>query len=389
VAPPVTAPPIAASPPASSTLTLPAATTLDLEVEVPSWTPSGSIYLAVSLPLGGQSWSPQGVTLSPNAQGRYTGSLVVAPGASFQAKVTRGSWATVEKGPALEELDNRTITAGSGPTHVFLHVFHWGDDQIPGATGTVNDLGVFAPTKLLPRTVVSHLPPGYFDPANANVRYPVLYALDGQNLFDPSLSFSGVAWGLDTASDGNALRGRGAFICIGIYNTQDRIAEYTPSFDPAQNAGGKLEDLASWIFSELKPTIDALYRTSPAAKDTGLMGSSLGGLAALNVGFKHPDKVQRIAALSPSLWWNNQDTLALVQGTTVKPPLQIWLDVGTNEDGSSSQQVVDNARAMLSALENLGFVQTADLAYEEAAGAQHTESAWAARLPDVLSFLFP
>src|SRR5581483_1894471 len=111
-----------------------------------------------------------------------------------------------------------------------------------------------------------------------------------------------------------------------------------------------------------------------------LVGSSLGGLAALNVGWKHPDKVQRIGALSPSLWWNNQDTLALISGSTLKPPLKIWLDIGTDE-GSTPQETVHETEAVLQALEHLGFVQTADLAYEEQPGAQHTEAAWASRLP--------
>src|SRR6202158_4420534 len=43
------------------------------------------------------------------------------------------------------------------------------------------------------------LPPGYDDPANAELHYPVLYLNDGQNLFEASTSFTGVEWqGVDT-----------------------------------------------------------------------------------------------------------------------------------------------------------------------------------------------
>jgi len=387
-----TSPTVSATTSVTASFTAAALTaSLDFEVEVPSWTPAGQVWIACDVPLGTTpAWSANGWGLTQNSAGRWVGSMPVAPGAVVHAKITRGTWATVEKGPVIDEVANRTLTAGQGSTHCYMHVFHWADDTIPNSSGDVNDLGVFTPTNgLQPRTVVSHLPPGYFDPANANVSYPVLYALDGQNLFDPSLSFSGVAWGLDTAADGNVTRGRGAFIAIGIYNTNDRMNEYTPSYDSSVGAGGKLEDLATWLFTELKPAIDALYRTSPSPDDTGLMGSSLGGLASLTIGFNHSDQVHRIAALSPSLWWNNQCTLALIQGTTQKPPLTIWLDIGTNEDGSNSGQIVQQTEAVLNALQNLGFVQTQDLAYEEAPGAQHNEAAWAARLPDVLSFLFP
>jgi hypothetical protein len=77
-----------------------------------------------------------------------------------------------------------------------------------------------------------------------------------------------------------------------------------------------------------------------------------------------------------------------VKSATSKPPLKIWLDIGTNE-GSSPQTNVDNTRAVRDALVQLGFTQGQDLGYMEAPGAQHTEASWAARLPDVLSFVFP
>jgi predicted alpha/beta superfamily hydrolase len=35
------------------------------------------------------------------------------------------------------------------------------------------------------------LPPGYDDPANSHKKYPVLYLLDGQNVFDSCTSFDG------------------------------------------------------------------------------------------------------------------------------------------------------------------------------------------------------
>ena len=36
------------------------------------------------------------------------------------------------------------------------------------------------------------LPPGYDDPANAGLRYPVFYLNDGQNLFEPETSFTAI-----------------------------------------------------------------------------------------------------------------------------------------------------------------------------------------------------
>ena len=45
------------------------------------------------------------------------------------------------------------------------------------------------------------LPPGYEDTENSARRYPVLYLNDGQNLFEPSTSFTGVEWQVDETTD--------------------------------------------------------------------------------------------------------------------------------------------------------------------------------------------
>ena len=48
------------------------------------------------------------------------------------------------------------------------------------------------------RTLRVLVPPGYDAPENAAVKYPVLYLLDGQNLFDACLSeISRTEWGVD------------------------------------------------------------------------------------------------------------------------------------------------------------------------------------------------
>ena len=63
------------------------------------------------------------------------------------------------------------------------------------------------------------------------------------------------------------------------------------------------------LVDELKPWIDARYRTRADAASTGIGGSSLGGLAALELGMTRPDVFGRVAALSPSLWWDRRRVL--------------------------------------------------------------------------------
>ena len=74
------------------------------------------------------------------------------------------------------------------------------------------------------------LPPGYDEGENSGRRYPVLYLNDGQNLFEPSTSFTGVEWGVDETAD-RLIRDRVVppMIIVGIDNTgKDRFREYMP-----------------------------------------------------------------------------------------------------------------------------------------------------------------
>src|ERR1700745_1500492 len=45
------------------------------------------------------------------------------------------------------------------------------------------------------------LPPGYENKENSARLYPVLYLNDGQNLFEPSTSFTGVEWQVDETAE--------------------------------------------------------------------------------------------------------------------------------------------------------------------------------------------
>ena len=97
-----------------------------------------------------------------------------------------------------------------------------------GVTGTLKTVERFESRHVDPRRVDVWLPPSYGqDPER---RYPVLYMHDGQNLFDPALSYIGVDWGLDEAITRLAAEGRvREAIVVGIWNTPKRFAEYMPA----------------------------------------------------------------------------------------------------------------------------------------------------------------
>jgi predicted alpha/beta superfamily hydrolase len=237
-----------------------------------------------------------------------------------------------------------------------------------------------------PRDLVVYLPPGYEQEPDRH--YPVLYLHDGQNLFEGATAFvPGQDWHVSDTAEERIRAGRvEPVIIVGIYNTgKHRIDEYTPTRDRKQGAGGDAALYGQMLTRELKPFIDRTYRTLPDPANTGLGGSSLGGLVTLYLGMLHPNAFGKLAVLSPSVWWDNRVILKLVRMVDPKPRLQIWLDVGTGEGGKH----VLNARALRDELRKAGWVAGADLVYAEIPDAGHSEAAWAERVGPFLEYLFP
>jgi predicted alpha/beta superfamily hydrolase len=355
------------------------------------------VFVACDLAVNGKgSWSADAFPLSldPNLQGRWRGTLsltsgaaAIASGTTITFKITRGGWNTVEKGPLGEEVPDRVAVCNGGPTRVFAHVFHWADDQILPPPAPIRELGFFVPRALNgpKRQVFAHLPPGYDDPANAGKRYPVLYALEGQSMFDASRSPTGRTVGLDAAADVNSAS-HGSFIVVAIDSTFQKFYEYGPTYDPVLATGGRLEDFGSWLFEELKPEIDRVYRTQPGPETTGLLGTGLAGLAAFRYAWNHPDQVKLVGALSAELTWNNDETKGYVTNTKAKPKLRVWLDAGSNDGPAARLQATRDVEA---AMRGLGFTQGGDLNYREVAGGTLDEASWAQRIADVVAYLFP
>src|SRR5438445_109983 len=127
---------------------------------------------------------------------------------------------------------------------------------------------------------------------------------DGQNLFDPALSFAGT-WSVDKALTWASRRGLDAIV-VGIPNMGDaRIAEY----DPFMGTGDGYLD---FVTHTVKPIVDAQFPTLPDRRHTGIAGSSMGGLISLYAFFRYSESFGFAAALSPSLWFADGALVDLV-----------------------------------------------------------------------------
>ena len=238
------------------------------------------------------------------------------------------------------------------------------------------------------RDVVVYVPPGYDE---SDARYPVVYLHDGQNLFDPATAFGGTHW--RAGETATALIEAGTIapvILVGIYNTgKHRIDEYTPTHD-RRRGGGAADAYGRFIVEELKPVIDAGYRTIADRAHTGIGGSSLGGLVSLYVALKHPAVFGKAAVMSPSVWWDRRAILRDVRRAAAlgeKP--RLWVDMGSAESrgAGSARRVLEDARLLKVGLLKSGWVEGANLHYEEVEGGTHSEQAWGDRFGRVLAWL--
>jgi len=235
------------------------------------------------------------------------------------------------------------------------------------------------------------LPPRYDALENASRYYPVFYLNDGQNLFDPATSFAGVKWGTDEAAD-RLIRQEviPPMILVGIDNAQgERLREFLPyrSYSPpVLRPLGK--HYPEFLLREVMPFICAKYRVARGPENTGLGGSSLGGLISLYTAMVQPGVFGRVLVESPSLWVSNRRIFKYVRLAKVWPQ-RIYVGVGTHEAGNAERdkKVVEDVVRLEYVLRKAGLGEDR-LRVKVAEGASHSEGEWAKRFPEALSFLF-
>ena len=224
------------------------------------------------------------------------------------------------------------------------------------------------------RNVIIWLPPGYNRLRNSQKKYPVLYMHDGQNLVDPKTSFNGIDWRVDeTVVKLSKAKRMEEIIVVGIYNSKERLEEYSDS-----DKGNKY---IKFIIDELKPFIDNNYRTFPEREHTAIMGSSMGGLISFIAGWKYYDVFSMAGCMSSSFYYDNEKVFELINPHgRPKKMVKFYIDHG--EDGLIRGQKIFNR------LTELGYVIGKDIDYFYAPNAEHNESAWADRLERPLLFFF-
>ena len=139
------------------------------------------------------------------------------------------------------------------------------------------------------------------------------------------------------------------------------------------------------LLEEIKPFIESQYRALAGTANTGIGGSSLGGLLSLYLGLQFSDVFGKLAVLSPSVWWDRRWVLKFVARLQMKSRPRMWLDVGTQEGGHTMEDVAKLHEILV----EKGWRDGRDLHFETFPGGQHNEASWAQRVGPFLQFLFP
>lgn len=350
---------------------------VEVFVSVPEGTTDENIFLTGNLdPLG--NWRADACPLRRLPDGRYHASIGLPEGISFEFKLTRGSWLSVEVSERGDELPNHQAIATGTPIH--RTVARWKASNLrlhPHFHSQALDNE---------RTLIVYLPPGY----DERQAYPVFYLQDGQNIFDDSTAYAGVSWNAAETADRLILEEKmPPLIMVGIYCiAETRWEEYSPIWDPAIRKGGDGDRYGRFLVEEVKPFIDKTYATRQDR--TGIGGSSLGGLISLYLCASYPEVFSRCAALSPVLGWKNKWLLRhFPKGTWLKDK-RIWFDMGTEEgkDIEVFGQGINWIRDFKEYLDRHELACGRDYCYQEVAGGRHHERDWAKRFDEVLLFLY-
>jgi predicted alpha/beta superfamily hydrolase len=278
------------------------------------------------------------------------------------------------------------------------------------AAGRLIKLGMISSTYVAPREVIVWVPDGY---DASSTRYAVLYMHDGRNLFDPKTAYGGQIWGADAAvaklMDAGQIR---PTIIVGVDNTPARSREYMPGKVFAALDDKNRQALSSdmkgdpvsdaylkFLTKELKPLIDAHFRTLPGREATFIMGSSMGGLISMYALAEYPEVFGGAGCLSthwplPAFAMGGPKIAAepalaafdhyLETGALKHPTGRIWFDHGDQTLDSFYAPYQTHIDATLT---RLGWKKGVDFESRAYPGAAHNEVSWRARLEDPLRFL--
>jgi len=370
---------------------------VELTVSVPPGTPT--VYVSGNLDELGP-WVPDALPLGGNGEERSV-AFDAPAGHELEYKFTLGSWDREALGDSGAALPNYQLLVDRDRSVAHAIAAFKEDPEVymadwrgSGVLGTLVYWRDVESAFLGPsRNVEIWLPPGYDD--DPERRYPVIYMHDGQELFDPRITYSGVDWGVDEAMMQGVQAGEfEPAIIVGVWNSAERFDEYSPWHNAPR--------YARFLIEELKPRVDREFRTLTGPEHTFAMGSSMGGLLSYYLVTNHPDVFGACGCVSSHFALSEKaiadfmgidpdvaDTTPYIvhdieNGATVPDGVRYYFDWGTETLDSTYEA---DHRPLRSWLLEQGLVEGEDFLMRGYEGHAHNEIAWRARVIDQLVWL--
>ena len=252
------------------------------------------------------------------------------------------------------------------------------------------------------RNIEVYLPSGYNPDSNEKLK--VLYVHDGQNVFNPKTSYTGIDWGIDEILDSLIHKKTvEKTVVVAIWNNgKKRFSEYMPKspegISETEQAKKGLKDFTgidhllsdeylNFVVKELKPFIDKNYNVSQHKDDTTIMGASMGGLISLYAICKYPDVFG--SAICMSTHWP-VPILGPAYIESLKTDLpnpkdhKIYFDFGTE---SLDAQYEPYQNQVDDIMKNAGYTEGENWMTQKFEGASHNEESWNKRVHIPLEYM--
>ncbi|WPR70778.1 alpha/beta hydrolase-fold protein [Flavobacterium sp. NG2] len=295
-------------------------------------------------------------------------------------KFTKGDWSAVEIGVDEEITPNRTTNLKSGVQNEFVP--KWRKNWLPFKPNFLPQVVLLSDEFEIPqlnttRKVWALLPHDY---DATEEHYPVLYLQDAQNLFHENSKYGN--WEIDKKLAVMSEYKIGKIIIVAVEHAEeDRIKEYNVGKTILGKGQGK--KYIKFLTETLKPYVDKNFRTKTDRTNTGIGGSSMGGLISIFSGLRNPEIFGKLMIFSPSLW--------------VVPQLKIDVDVANTDGtkiylyagGEESDNTLEHVKRFKERLINSEFVKDKmriNLSINKEG--QHNETYWSDEFPKAIEWLF-
>ena len=300
----------------------------------------------------------------------------------IEYKYMRGDWSGAEIDRYGNEVPNRIVRHRHLDQNDYVPRWRFnGESYRPDRLPQVRVISdaFDLPGGIRTRRVAALLP---YDYDQTDRRYPVLYLQDGQNLFDEHAPYGN--WDMLRQLANLNAAGRGDFIVVAIDHAEnERVEEFTPSFQTKLGVGAG-KKYVRYLREVVKPFVDRHFRTLPDRANTGIGGSSMGGLISIYAGLMYPDCYSKMLIFSPSLWVA-PNIYRFKNEQFAKQPTRIYLYAG----GKESAKMMGRVKRFKTAIErNCRDCEGLEFQVSINPDGKHSEYEWGREFPRAAEWLF-